>query len=131
MTCCCSSAERNPPGAITDLSMPAGLGPDVFPVYRHILRTSSASVPIVAAVLITVELAGGASYIDSLIGGIGGAFSTGVHLAFWVTLTFVVLERAEVAAHVISRSNGFQIARHLRCGEGGIRTREALADLQR
>ncbi len=32
------------------------IGPDVFPVYRHILRTLvSVVVPIVAAVLITVE----------------------------------------------------------------------------
>jgi uncharacterized membrane protein len=70
----------------------------VFLVYRHILATLvGVIVPIVAVVLTTVELAGGAGYLDGLMAGIGGAFSTGVHLAFWVTLTFVFLERAEVA----------------------------------
>ena len=66
------------------------IGPDVFLVYRHILATLvGVIVPIVAVVLTTVALAGGAGYLDGLMAGIGGAFSTGVHLAFWVTLTFV------------------------------------------
>jgi len=70
----------------------------VFLICRHILATLvGVIVPIMALVLTTVELAGRAGYLDGLTAGIGGAFSTGVHLAFWVTLTFVFLERAEVA----------------------------------
>lgn len=74
------------------------IGPDVFLIYRHILATLvGVIVPIMALVLTTVELAGGARYLDGLTTGIGGAFSTGFHLALWVTLTFLFLERAEVA----------------------------------
>ena len=70
----------------------------MFLVYRHILAMLvGVIVPIVAVLLTAVELAGGAGYLDGRTAGIGGAFSTGVHLAFWVTLTFVFLERAEVA----------------------------------
>ncbi|MEO7295523.1 MAG: permease prefix domain 1-containing protein [Candidatus Limnocylindria bacterium] len=73
------------------------IGPEFYPAYRDVLLKLVAVVmPIVAVALTVVELAGGVSYVDALLAGFGAAISTGVHVAFWVTLFFMFLERAEV-----------------------------------
>ncbi len=73
------------------------IGPDLFPAYRHIVvMLTSIAVPIVALVVTVAALAGGAGYADGLLEGVGGAFSVGVQLAFWITVTFVAIERFEV-----------------------------------
>jgi len=74
------------------------IGPESYPVYREVLvRLVVVIVPIVAVVLTFVELAGGIGYVDALLTSLGAAISTGVHVAFWVTLFFMFLGRAEIA----------------------------------
>lgn len=74
------------------------IGPELFPVYRHVLTMLlPIAIPIVAVVLTTVALAGQADYIDAVLRGVGGAVSVGIQLVFWVTATFAFLERADVA----------------------------------
>lgn len=102
-----SDAEK---GVLEDLGSPAALaasytgrpmyliGPDVFPAYRHILYLLvGIVVPVVAVIQAAVGIGGGSEYLDALLGGLGSALNIGVQLAFWVTVTFVVLERAEFA----------------------------------
>jgi hypothetical protein len=74
------------------------IGPELYLVWRHVLlRLAGVVVPVVLAVLTAVELMGGAGYADALVDGIGGAITVGVHLAFWVTVVFAFLERADAA----------------------------------
>lgn len=72
------------------------IGPDLFLVYRHILVMLLATgVPIVGLVVAALKLAGGGDYWDALAAGVGGAWNAAVHMAFWVTATFAVVERAD------------------------------------
>jgi hypothetical protein len=72
------------------------IGPELYLVWRHVLlRLVAIVVPIVVVVLTAVELIGGAGYVGALVEGLGGALTVGVHLAFWVTLVFAFLERAD------------------------------------
>lgn len=74
------------------------VGPELFPVWRHILTMLlPIVVPIVAVVVTLAAILGDASYVEAILGGIGAAISTGIQLAFWLTLVFVLLERADVA----------------------------------
>ena len=74
------------------------VGPELFPAYRYILFLLLAIVvPIVGIVEAAVELGSGAGIGSALLEGIGGALSVGVHLSFWVTLAFVIVERLDPA----------------------------------
>lgn len=74
------------------------IGPELYLVWRHVLlRLAAVVIPVVLAVLTAVELLGGAGVVDAIVDGIGGAITVGVHLAFWVTLVFAFLERADEA----------------------------------
>ena len=74
------------------------IGPELYLVWRHVLvRLAAVVVPVVLAVLTGVELMNGAGYVRALLEGIGGALTVGVHLAFWVTLVFAFIERADAA----------------------------------
>jgi hypothetical protein len=74
------------------------IGPDMFPAYQHILIMLVAIVvPVVAVIQTAVGIGGGGDYLDALLGGLAAALNIGVQLAFWVTVVFVVLERAEFA----------------------------------
>jgi hypothetical protein len=74
------------------------IGPELFLVYRDLLvRLVGIVVPIVLVVLTTAELLGGTGLVGALLAGIGGAVNIGVHLAFWVTLVFAFIERADAA----------------------------------
>jgi len=74
------------------------IGPELFLVWRYVLlRLVAVVVPTVFLVITAVELMGGAGYPGALIEGIGVALSTGVQLAFWVTLVFAFIERADAA----------------------------------
>ncbi len=74
------------------------IGPELYLVYTHLLtRLAAVVVPIVFVVQTGVGLLAGGGYLDALGRGAGGAVNVGVHLAFWVTLFFVFLERAEAA----------------------------------
>lgn len=72
------------------------IGPELFLVWRHVLlRLVAVVVPIVFVVAIAVELMSGGGYVGALVEGFGGALTVGVHLAFWVTLVFAFIERAD------------------------------------
>lgn len=74
------------------------IGPELYLVYRFLLlRLVGIVVPIVFVVLTAVELLGGSGYGGALLDGAGGALTIGVQLAFWVTLVFAFLERADAA----------------------------------
>jgi hypothetical protein len=72
------------------------IGPELFPLYRRFVpRLIAVVVPLAAAVMIVVELAGGGSYADAVAAGISGAIAVAIQIAFWATVTFVFLERAQ------------------------------------
>ena len=72
------------------------IGPELFIAYRYILfLLLGIVVPIVGVVEALVEINGGAGIGAALLAGIGGALTVGVHLAFWVTLSFAVVERVD------------------------------------
>ena len=76
--------------------LPYLIGPEFFPAWRHILVMLVPIVlPIVSVIVAAIELSEGAAYIDAVLAGVGAALSTGVQVAFWVTLTFALLERAD------------------------------------
>ena len=72
------------------------IGPDLFVAYRQLLVTLiSIVLPIVAIVQVGVGLVDGDDLVSALLAGLGGAWTVGVHLAFWVTLIFAVMERVD------------------------------------
>lgn len=74
------------------------IGPDLFPAYRYVLfLLLGIVVPIVGIVEAAIELGSAAGIGSALLEGIGGAMSVGVHVAFWVTLAFVIVERLDPA----------------------------------
>lgn len=86
------------------------IGPDLYPVFTHVLpRLLGVVVPVVALVLFVLDLVAGRSYASAIGAGIVGALMVGVQVAFWTTLTFVFLERAEAARDArseIARATG-------------------------
>ncbi|QEO13631.1 hypothetical protein FLP10_03740 [Agromyces intestinalis] len=102
-----SDAER---AALTDLGDPAALaavyvdrplhliGPRYYFVWWRLLKLLAAIVlPIVAAALTLAQVIAGAS-VGEIIGTVVSVtLSTAVHLAFWTTLVFAVLERTPAA----------------------------------
>jgi hypothetical protein len=70
------------------------IGPDLFVEYRQLLIVLlSIVMPIVGIVQVAVALSGGDDYIGAVMAGIGGAWTVGIHIFFWVTITFAVVER--------------------------------------
>ncbi len=74
------------------------IGPDLFVEYRGLLfMLLSIVMPIVGIVQAGVAIASGDDLIGAVIAGIGGAWTVGLHIFFWVTLTFVLVERLDAA----------------------------------
>lgn len=74
------------------------LGPELFPLWRSFLpRLIAGVVPLVAIVMIAVTLASGGGLGDAIGAGIDAAISVLIQVAFWTTLVFIFLERAESA----------------------------------
>jgi hypothetical protein len=72
------------------------IGPGLFVEYRQLLfMLLSIIVPIVGIVLAAVSLASGEGYAGALVDGIGAAWNVAVHLAFWVTVAFILVERVD------------------------------------
>ncbi|MDT0201948.1 hypothetical protein [Nocardioides sp. AE5] len=75
------------------------IGPAVFPAYVRLLRTLGFAVlPVIAAVTVVVGI-----FADRSVGGIIGAatwatFNVAVHMFFWVTLIWVLVERKSAPA---------------------------------
>jgi hypothetical protein len=75
------------------------IGPELFLAYRYILFLPlGIVVPIVGVVEALVEINGGAGIGPALLAGLGGALTVGVHIVFWVTLAFAVVERVDKSA---------------------------------
>ena len=70
------------------------IGPDMFVEYRQLLvMLLSIVMPIVGILQVAVALAGGDDFIGAVMAGIGAAWTVGLHIFFWVTITFAVVER--------------------------------------
>jgi len=77
------------------------IGPELFPLYRATVpRIVAASVPIAALVLGALTSLGGGNLADVIGGVISGTINVIFQIAFWGTLAFVVLERADAARAV-------------------------------
>ncbi|HYI67397.1 MAG TPA: hypothetical protein VEW95_10770, partial [Candidatus Limnocylindrales bacterium] len=67
---------------------------DLFVEYRQLLiMLLSIVMPIVGIVQVAVALSNGDDYVGAVMAGIGGAWTVGIHIFFWVTISFAVVER--------------------------------------
>lgn len=74
------------------------IGPELFPVWLSVVpKILGTAVPIVGFITASVSLADGGTVTDSLAAGISAAIGVGIQIAFWSTLFFVFLERADSA----------------------------------
>ncbi len=72
------------------------IGPDLFVEYRQLLLMLLAiSLPIVGVVQAALGLNRGDDLVSALLAGVGGAWNVGVHIFFWVTMTFALVERLD------------------------------------
>lgn len=72
------------------------IGPDLFVEYRQLLvKLLSITLPIVGIVQTVLAVSGGDDYAGAVVAGIGGAWTVGLHLFFWVTITFALIERVD------------------------------------
>jgi hypothetical protein len=70
------------------------IGPELYPVWRRLLTVLLSTVlPIVVAVTTIVQLLDDPDAGKVIGGAIGVILNVGVHLAFWTTLVFVIVER--------------------------------------
>lgn len=80
------------------------IGPDLFPTYVRILRwVLVAVVPLVTAIVALVATFGDDDIADIIGATVSTALNTSVHIAFWTTLSFAVLQRT---AHSTRESLG-------------------------
>ena len=70
------------------------VGPALFPEYVRLLRVLLwVVVPIVLVVLVVIGVLQGLTFGGIVGSAIGTAITTGVHIAFWTTLVFAIIER--------------------------------------
>ncbi len=74
------------------------IGPDLFPNYRRLLTLLlGIIVPITGITIGVIELFSGGTIGTAIVEGGGVAITVAVHLGFWVTLAFALVERADAA----------------------------------
>lgn len=74
------------------------IGPDLYVDYVRLLKLLAVTViPIVAITLFVINALTGAAPGELIVGTVGIVISVGVHLGFWVTLVFALVERMGVA----------------------------------
>jgi hypothetical protein len=74
------------------------IGPDLFPVWRRLLvLLLSVVLPIVVAVVVVVRILDDGTFGAAIGTGVVVAIQTAVHMCFWTTAVFAVLERTGVA----------------------------------
>ncbi|HXG26622.1 MAG TPA: permease prefix domain 1-containing protein [Candidatus Binatia bacterium] len=74
------------------------IGPALFPVYSHIIpRLIAISAPIVLIAVSALKIIAGTEYLGALAAGTSATIGVVIQLAFWGTLFFVFLERADAA----------------------------------
>ena len=92
------------------------IGPELFPTYRQFLpKLVAIVVPIASLATGAARVLAGGTYQDGIAAAIATAIQVAVQLAFWVTVTFVVLERAEDArqakADLVEKSRRWSVER--------------------
>jgi hypothetical protein len=76
--------------------LPYLIGPDLFPIWRKIIKMLYTLVlPIVVAVAVTVQLFTDAELGKVIGAGISALITAAVHMAFWTTLVFAILDRTD------------------------------------
>ncbi|MEV6843651.1 permease prefix domain 1-containing protein [Actinoplanes sp. NPDC051411] len=76
--------------------LPYLIGPDLFPFWRRLIKMLYTVVlPIVVAVAVTVQLFDHPTVGKVIGGGISALITTAVHIGFWTTLVFAILERTD------------------------------------
>ena len=89
--------ELGDPGKLADryADRPTVLiGPELFPIWRRLMVTLYSTVlPIVVAVVVIIQLLDDPDIGKVIGGGITALITVGVHLGFWTTAVFAVLER--------------------------------------
>ncbi len=74
------------------------IGPDLFVEYRRLLTLLLTIVlPIVGFVQVGLHVVDGEDLMGALLFGVGAAWTVGLHIFFWVTLTFAAVERFDAA----------------------------------
>lgn len=72
------------------------IGPDIFLTYQRVLKQVMLTVlPIIMCIGFVVDLFDDKTVIDALTGAVGGGFTVALHIGFWVTLVFAIIERAD------------------------------------
>jgi len=72
------------------------IGPDLFFDYKRLLLVLLVSVvPIVVVVLAAVRLLGGETFGEVIFDTVGTALTLAVHIVFWTTLIFALIERSD------------------------------------
>lgn len=74
------------------------VGPELFPVWRHVIpRLVLVAAPIATIAMAALRIIAGADYADAIASGISLGITVVIQIAFWGTLFFVFLERADAA----------------------------------
>ncbi|BBH67529.1 hypothetical protein ACTI_42140 [Actinoplanes sp. OR16] len=74
------------------------IGPELFPIWQRLITMMAAVVlPIVVVVLTTVKTLSDPSIGTAIGTAISTVITVGVHMVFWTTLVFAILERSGVA----------------------------------
>ncbi len=74
------------------------IGPDLFVQYRQLLvLLLSIVLPIVGVIQVVVQVSEGEAWFGAIVAGIAGAWTVGLHIFFWVTMTFALVERVDAA----------------------------------
>jgi len=76
--------------------LPYLIGPELFPVWRRILKMLYTLVlPIVIVLAVTIQLFDDPDPGKAIGAGISALITTAVHMGFWTTLVFAVLDRTD------------------------------------
>jgi hypothetical protein len=83
------------------------IGPELFFDYRRLLTLLlGIVVPLAAAVMAVIEIAGGGDIGDAIGAAISTAINVAIQTVFWVTVVFVVIERADAIKYAEIRRPG-------------------------
>ena len=78
------------------------IGPDLFFDYKRLLTLLMITVvPVVTAVLLVLDVISGDNFAAAIGGAFAGAINLAVHIFFWTTLVFVIIERTDGSADMI------------------------------
>ena len=110
------------------------LGPELFPLFRHLLpRLLTFAVPLAALAMAVAKFASGGSYADAIGAGISGAITVAIQLAFWTTLAFIFLERAEAArdarSEIVAKTGRWTVERLPDQAPGRVSASEAIGEV--